>query len=175
MNTLVFYFFTTITIVKTLQKRMIAARVLRGLSQAELAAAVGCSQSTIGNIESGYRKTMRNITAAARALNVPAEWLSEGRGSMPPGLTGNAAVAPAEDAAGTRECKAVTGAAILQLNDAGHDLPTIRPEVDAWTAEVLRIMARLTPEQKAAAVARLREFVGYLGPPRVGQALQVAG
>ena len=174
-----FYFLITITNVKTLKDRMIAARVLRGLSQAELAAAVGCSQSTIGNIESGYRKTMRNVTAAARALNVSAYWLSEGRGSGPPGLVVQAAGAVPASAPDVAEAAPpaapVVEAVVVRINDAGHDLPTIRPEVDAWTAEVLRIMATLTAEQKAAAVARLREFVGYLGPPRVGQALQVAG
>ena len=172
-----FYFLLTITNVKTLQDRMIAARVFRGLSQAELAAAVGCSQSTIGNIESGYRKSMRNVTAAARALNVSAEWLSEGRGSGPFELVASVATEAADtvEAVPVADVSPQVEAVVVQINDAGHDLPTIRPEVDAWTAEVLRIMATLTAEQKAAAVARLREFVGYLGPPRVGQALQVAG
>lgn len=161
MNTLVFYFFTTITIVKTLQKRMIAARTARGLSQAELAAAVGCSQSTIGNIESGYRKTMRDITAAARALNVSAEWLSEGIGPGP-----NDAYTTAEQG---------TPPTVLHINEHGHGLPTIPPHDDPWAAEILRIMATLDVAQKQAVVARVREFVGYLGPPYVGQALQVAG
>ena len=134
---------------KTLAERMIYARELRGWSQAELAAHVPCSQSTIGNIESGYRKSMRNIVAAARALNVTPDWLEDGRGPGPGGT--------------------------LIAAEPGHDLPTIRPEIDAHTAEVIRIMATLDSGQKPAALARLREVVSYLDPPRNGQALQVAG
>lgn len=47
-------------------------------------------------------------------------------------------------------------------------------DVDEWTAEAIRILSKLDSAQKGAAVARLREFVGHLGPPRDGQTLPMA-
>lgn len=46
---------------------------------------------------------------------------------------------------------------------------------DEWTAAAIAIMKSLDTVQKAQMVAKMREFKQFLGPPRDGQALQVAG
>jgi hypothetical protein len=44
-----------------------------------------------------------------------------------------------------------------------------------WVLAALEIMQDLDEGQKQAMVARMREFKQYLGPPRDGQALSMAG
>jgi transcriptional regulator with XRE-family HTH domain len=83
VNTNVMNLAETITVVKTLGERVAFARKLREMTQAELAAEVKCAQGTIGNIEAGQRKTLRNLVAIARALNVSADWLADGKGPSP--------------------------------------------------------------------------------------------
>ena len=68
---------------KNLQTRLKQAREDRGLSQKELARKSKCVQSAIGNVESGERKTLRNLVLVARALNVSADWLFDGTGPEP--------------------------------------------------------------------------------------------
>lgn len=51
------------------------------MSQTELAKKAGVSQSTIGNLEAGLRKTAKNVTAIAAALQVNPFWLADGRGT----------------------------------------------------------------------------------------------
>ena len=72
-----------ITNVKTLQDRLKYARELRGLSQKQLAERSKCAQSAIGNVESGERQTLRNLVDVARALEVSADWLYDGKGPQP--------------------------------------------------------------------------------------------
>lgn len=48
------------------------------ITQGELAKRAGVSQGTIGNLESGFRKTAREIIAIANALGVSPEWLQNG-------------------------------------------------------------------------------------------------
>lgn len=70
----------TITIVKTtLPDRIKATRQKLGWSQARLASEAGVSQSTIGNIESGFRQRPRELVSIAQALGVSPEWLETGR------------------------------------------------------------------------------------------------
>lgn len=45
---------------------------------------------------------------------------------------------------------------------------------DEWTAAAVAIMKTLDTVQKAQMVAKMREYKQFLGPPRDGQALQVA-
>lgn len=78
-------FVERIKTVKTLRDRLIYARTLRGLSQAELARRSGCAQSAIGNIESGERKSLRNLIEVARVLNCDPGWLYDGKGAKPMG------------------------------------------------------------------------------------------
>lgn len=46
----------------------------------QLAEAVGVSQSTIGNIESGFRQRPRELVSIALALGVAPGWLETGKG-----------------------------------------------------------------------------------------------
>ena len=73
----------TITLVKSLKDRLIYARTMRGITQGKLAKLAGCSQGTIGNVESGIRLTLRNVVQVARALDVSSDWLSDGIGQAP--------------------------------------------------------------------------------------------
>jgi len=75
--------FKTITTVKTLKERLIYARELRGLTQGQLARDSKCSQSAIGNVESGIRETLKNVVMVARALGISADWLYDGKGPEP--------------------------------------------------------------------------------------------
>lgn len=52
---------------------------------------------------------------------------------------------------------------------------TLTPKTDKWIVEAIEIMQDLDEAQKQAMVARMREFKQFLGPPRDGQALQMAG
>lgn len=60
----------------------------KNLTQEDLARAAGVTQSTIGNIEAGTRKSPRELLAIAGALGVDPLWLKTGKqtsaGSMPP-------------------------------------------------------------------------------------------
>ena len=67
----------------TLAGRFAFARTRLGLTQAQVAKLAGVGQSAIGNIESGDRKQPRKVSAFAKALAVPIEWLEEG-GPIPP-------------------------------------------------------------------------------------------
>lgn len=50
-----------------------------------------------------------------------------------------------------------------------------KPQYDEWTSAAIAIMSSLDKTQKAQMVAKMREYRQFLGPPRDGQALQVAG
>lgn len=56
---------------------------------------------------------------------------------------------------------------------APYTLPQVQH--DEWTAAAVTIMKSLDTIQKAQMVAKMREYKQFLGPPRDGQALQVAG
>lgn len=64
----------------TLKDRLAEARTEAGLSQAQLAKAVGAGQSTIASIENGRNKGSSLFLDLARALNVNVEWLMDGAG-----------------------------------------------------------------------------------------------
>ncbi len=72
----------SITIVNTFADRLLFARNMRRLTQAELARACGMSQSAIANYENGSRRSPKSIFALADALQVQAQWLAEGKGGM---------------------------------------------------------------------------------------------
>ncbi|WP_257827934.1 XRE family transcriptional regulator [Burkholderia glumae] len=71
---------------KTLADRLKEARAEKKLSQEGLARLSGVSQSTIAHIESGRNQGSKHLLALARALDMDAEWLENGRK-----LTGGAA------------------------------------------------------------------------------------
>ncbi len=65
-------------------ERLREARVLRKLSQGELADKVGLTQSAISALESGASKkaSADNLFVIADALRVSARWLATGLGNM---------------------------------------------------------------------------------------------
>lgn len=65
---------------KTFADRVRAARKAAGLTQKQLAAKSGLSQTTISDIERGRNETSADVVALARALKVLAEWLADGKG-----------------------------------------------------------------------------------------------
>lgn len=71
----------------TFAQRLLYARTQRDLTQTQLAALCGLSQSTIANYESGARQQPRNLRALAQALKVNPLWLEQGRGAMQLNLT----------------------------------------------------------------------------------------
>jgi phage repressor protein C with HTH and peptisase S24 domain/transcriptional regulator with XRE-family HTH domain len=81
-----------------LKDRLAEARTEAGLSQAQLAKAVGAGQSTIASIENGRNKGSSLFLDLARALNVNVEWLMDGAGPKK-GDTGAAPSAIREPAA----------------------------------------------------------------------------
>ena len=66
------------TTASTCGERIKVSRQRLSLTQAELAKTCGLSQSTIGNLESGIRKSPRHVLVIAKALNVDAMWLHYG-------------------------------------------------------------------------------------------------
>jgi transcriptional regulator with XRE-family HTH domain len=112
----------TITIVKTIADRMKSVRQELGWNQAELAAQVGVSQSTIGNIESGQRKRPRELLSIAKALGVSAEWLETGKG----GKSGSAPERPPLKLVVTDEPQSVRAAVELLARVAAQQRPTLR-------------------------------------------------
>jgi transcriptional regulator with XRE-family HTH domain len=64
----------------TLAGRLKWARDRRKLSQAALAKAAKVSQGTIGNLESGARKTARHLLNITGALAISPDWLQSGKG-----------------------------------------------------------------------------------------------
>lgn len=68
------------TSLNTFGERLLFAREKRGLSQDQLGEKAGVSQVTINHIETGRNASSKKLVNIARALNVPAEWLSDGEG-----------------------------------------------------------------------------------------------
>ncbi|MBJ9709855.1 XRE family transcriptional regulator [Burkholderia gladioli] len=64
---------------RTLADRLKEARSDKDLSQEELAALSGVSQSTIAHVESGRNKGSKHLLTLARALDVRPEWLGSGQ------------------------------------------------------------------------------------------------
>ena len=64
----------------TLAGRLKWLRGKRGVSQEQLAQSAGVAQGTIGNLESGERKTARKLASIASALEANPLWLETGRG-----------------------------------------------------------------------------------------------
>jgi len=73
-----------LTPVNTFASRLADARNKKGLSQIELARLVGVKPGSIGNYESGIRKSSRQIVAIAKALGVDPTWLETGKGPRHP-------------------------------------------------------------------------------------------
>ncbi|MBO9647382.1 MAG: helix-turn-helix transcriptional regulator [Variovorax sp.] len=79
-NTNVMQDHAVITTVNTLADRISWARERRGLTQTALAKMAGVSQGTIGNLESGTRRSPRALVSIAMVLGVSPLWLESGKG-----------------------------------------------------------------------------------------------
>lgn len=66
----------------TFAARLKYARLLRHLSQSDLARRCGLSQSAISSYESGARKAPAKVLCLAQTLEVSIYWLSQGQGPM---------------------------------------------------------------------------------------------
>lgn len=73
------------------------AREQRKLSQDALAGLAKVSQGTIGNLESGERKSARKLLSIAAALRCSADWLESGRGQWEGGQKGDVFEALTDD------------------------------------------------------------------------------
>lgn len=139
----------------TLQDRIKERMKATGLNNAQLAAACKVKQPTSFNWASGKTKNIKGtpLLLAAKALGVTPEWLATGVGTKYPPT-------------------ATTGQVPANAPIAGYIQPT---DLDEWTLAVIAIMKSLKAHQREGALAALRTYVGNLGPPRIGQTLQVAG
>lgn len=66
----------------TFSDRLKQARQLRGYTQQALARASGLSQSAVASYENGDRESSRSLRKLAEVLDVSADWLETGKGSM---------------------------------------------------------------------------------------------
>jgi len=120
-------------------ERLKRAREAAGLTQPELAAKVGVSQGTIGNIETGLRKRPRDLLAIAAALRVDPHWLETGKTSpsLPAILNG----APSNPLPHSLE---VIAAALRQSDDL------VRDQASPLLAHLVK-----TPERAPEIIPRL--------------------
>lgn len=153
---------------KTIGERIKQARDALDLSAMDLALRVGYkTQSGISNLENRVGGSGGNkIREIAKALNVPLEWLMSGPDSD---VVPFHSIWPKGN--GVRN-NVVTEA---NQNDKLVSLPLAQSDQDPWIAAAIQILRELDPGQRQAMVAKMREFRQYLGPPRDGQALSVAG
>lgn len=125
----------------TLADRLKVARIRKGLTQTELAKAAGLkNQSIIGSLESGYRKSSAYTPAIAEALDIPAIWLSDGKGPNPftTDESGHPEAAPATPPLPTTRGRARSplraagsgAAAKAALADLAAELETHPPDVE---------------------------------------------
>lgn len=66
-----------------LMSRLKARRLFLGMTQLELAEAVGVGQAAVAHIESGRVTRPRNIVALAQALRVTVGWLADHNTVLP--------------------------------------------------------------------------------------------
>lgn len=130
------------------------------------------TQSGISNLENRATGTGGNkIVAIAACLRVPVEWLLNGPDSTDvPFLRGdNIENQPTPDIQ--------VGLVAMQpnLNEKLIAFPSGQGDQDPWIDAALQILRDLDQGQRQAMVAKMREFRQYLGPPRDGQTLSVAG
>ena len=131
----------------------------------DLAMAVGYKhQSAIGNLENrATGNGGHKLADISRILRTPIEWLLAGPDSdQVPFIP--------------QQVDQFVGVKVNTI--AGEPNVAIFPEqsrtLDQWTAEGLTILLKLDSAQRAAMIAKMREYVQFLGPPRNGQALQMA-
>lgn len=126
------------------------------VSGVELAEACGITPTSVSDWRRGKSKTIEgsNLLAAAKHLNVRAEWLANGMGQK-------------RLSSDQQQNHAV--------NETVVAYPTPTQPMDKWMSEAMTILKKLRPAQREGALAALRVYVQNLGPPRDGQALSMAG
>lgn len=150
---------------KTTGERIKQAREALGWSGEYLAKAVGYkTQSGISNLESRATGSGGNkIGTIAQKLNVPVDWLLNG-----PDTDNVPFLAPSSQPwMNTRYSSKAEAPSVVSF--------IANKENDEWTLAAIAIMNSLNRDQRAAMVAKMREYSQFLGPPRDGQALSVAG
>jgi transcriptional regulator with XRE-family HTH domain len=83
VNTFVSRASKTIVIMDSIASRLAEARKKKGWTQEQLAKEAGVSQGTVGNIESGARRSLGSLPRLAEALGVPHNWLRDGGDATP--------------------------------------------------------------------------------------------
>ncbi len=139
-NTNVMQAAVQITSVKTIAERLKQAREDLGLSQEQVAERAGVSQGTIGNIESGTRKSPRELLAIAAAVKVSPEWLKSGKGERLP-ASGSGAPPPSPAANKFQYRLEVSKSDFGLLQDV-HDLQGV-PRLAQKFSELLAELAEL--------------------------------
>lgn len=132
--------------------RVKARRAALGLKQGQVAKLAGLKQPDVSKIELGRILETTKLLGLARALQCNPDWLSTGKGPME--LSGQ----PPS----------------YQATEPVY-LPTANTGYDPWTLGAIAIMSSLKEYQREGALAALKMYVAQLGPPRDGQALQMAG
>lgn len=137
----------------SLADRVKKRRADLGLTQADVVKVAGIKQPDLSKIERGDIKEPKKMLGLAKALRCNPDWLASGKGPIEIG------------AENTSHIAASPMATYLPVT-AGYD---------QWTLGAIAIMSGLKEYQREGALAALKMYVAQLGPPRDGQALQMAG
>lgn len=140
---------------KTIAERVKAVRQELGWSQVQLAEEVGVSQSSIGNIESGFRQRPRELVSIAKALRVSPEWLETGKGPRTERASLKLVGADAEPS--------VRALVEHLANIAAQQRPTLRKNLGNLLVDLVE-----NPEDTALieqTVADIERFFAPLSPP----------
>ncbi len=141
-----------LTFVKTIADRIKEVRQELGWNQAQLAAQVGVSQSTIGNIESGQRKRPRELLSIAKALGVSAEWLETGKG-------GKVVERPALKLVGTNDQASVELLVRSLAGIAAQQRPTLRKNLANLLVDLVE-----HPDDPALIEQTITDIERFFGP-----------
>jgi len=124
-------------------ERIRLARKRKGMTQKDLADAVGCSQQTIVDIESQEAPRSRFLTTIVRALDESLEWIETGVGG-PAGVESDGMLLPHYDLE-TAALRALDPEAADWIIDSLYHAPVEMSRM-AFTVGVDRMTERLMPE-----------------------------
>lgn len=137
----------------SLADRVKSRRAALGLTQGQVVKIAGLKQPDLSKIEKGAIQEPKKLLGLAKALRCNPEWLATGKGPVEIG------------AENTSHIAASSSATYLPVANG----------YDQWTLGAIAIMSSLKEYQREGALAALKMYVAQLGPPRDGQALQMAG
>lgn len=121
----------------TLSERLVWARTRQQMTQDAVATAVGMSQSSYGDLESGRSKTTRHVASLSSVLDVSPIWLERGTGTP-----------------GTAAIRETVPAYADTVNEA--DLTVVIDAVETWLLESGRA---LSPSDKASLIGSLYKML----------------